>query len=168
MIICTLSSFAQKDVTKFLGIPIDGTKPDMIQKLKAKGFTTYEEGLVGEFNGYKVFLSPVTNNNKVYRIVVAILPSCDETQIRIRFNNLCNQFENNRNYIPAKEKQMIREDEDISYEITIHSKQYQAAFLQDSDPMRSVWFTIHKLDYNEYVLVMYYDNEYNRAQGEDL
>lgn len=31
--------YAQKDVTKFLGIPVDGTKTAMIQKLKAKGFT---------------------------------------------------------------------------------------------------------------------------------
>ena len=29
---------AQKDVTKFLGIPVDGLKPAMMQKLKAKGF----------------------------------------------------------------------------------------------------------------------------------
>ena len=30
---------AQEDVTKFLGIPVDGSKSEMIQKLKAKGFT---------------------------------------------------------------------------------------------------------------------------------
>ena len=29
---------AQKDITKFMGIPVDGFKKDMIQKLKAKGF----------------------------------------------------------------------------------------------------------------------------------
>lgn len=31
-------AFAQKDVTQFLGIPVDGTKTEMVQKLKAKGF----------------------------------------------------------------------------------------------------------------------------------
>ena len=30
---------AQMDVTKFLGIPVDGNKSDMMSKLKSKGFT---------------------------------------------------------------------------------------------------------------------------------
>ena len=30
--------YAQKDVTKFLNIPVDGSKTAMTQKLKAKGF----------------------------------------------------------------------------------------------------------------------------------
>ena len=35
-----ITTFAQEqDVTKFLGIPIDGTKAEMIAKLKEKGFT---------------------------------------------------------------------------------------------------------------------------------
>ena len=29
----------EKDITKFLGIPVEGNKPAMIKKLKAKGFT---------------------------------------------------------------------------------------------------------------------------------
>ena len=29
---------AQTDVTRFLGIPVDGSKTEMIQKLKEKGF----------------------------------------------------------------------------------------------------------------------------------
>ena len=29
---------AQKDVTKFLGIPVDGTKAEMKKKLQEKGF----------------------------------------------------------------------------------------------------------------------------------
>ena len=31
--------YAQEGVIKFLGIPVDGTKQEMIQKLKSKGFT---------------------------------------------------------------------------------------------------------------------------------
>ena len=62
-----------KDVTKFLGIPVDGTKAAMIQKLKAKGFKriSYDSDVMeGEFNGRYVQISVVTNNNKVYRVVV--------------------------------------------------------------------------------------------------
>ena len=48
----------KKDITKFMGIPIDGTKTAMIQKLKAKGFTynAKMDRLEGEFvykRGYK-------------------------------------------------------------------------------------------------------------------
>ena len=32
--------YAQSDVTKFLGIPVDGFKPDMIRALKEKGFVS--------------------------------------------------------------------------------------------------------------------------------
>ena len=34
----TISAFGQSDVTKFLGIPVDGFKSEMIQKLKEKDF----------------------------------------------------------------------------------------------------------------------------------
>lgn len=49
-------SFAPNDMTQFLGIPVDGTKIDMIQKLKAKGFTynATNDVLEGEFNGQNV------------------------------------------------------------------------------------------------------------------
>ena len=56
-LLCTAVLQAQeeeKDVTKFLGIPVDGYKPAMIEKLKAKGFTrsTWDkDALEGEFNG---------------------------------------------------------------------------------------------------------------------
>ena len=69
----TISTFAQKDVTKFMGIPIDGFKPEMIKKLKEKGFvssTTDKDILEGEFNGTQVNVHVATNNNKVCRIML--------------------------------------------------------------------------------------------------
>ena len=39
LLVFSLAMYAQKDVTKFLGIPVDGTKSEMIKKLKEKGFT---------------------------------------------------------------------------------------------------------------------------------
>mgnify|MGYP000836178473 FL=1 len=72
LLICSAALFAQNDVTKFLGIPVDGSKSEMIQKLKAKGFqyNSKLDLLEGEFNGRDVEISVVTNNNKVYRIMV--------------------------------------------------------------------------------------------------
>ena len=116
-LLLSVSVFAQKDVTKFLGIPVDGFKPEMIKKLKAKGYTEHfykPDVLVGEFNGRDVEVSVVTNNNKVYRIFVQDAYTVDEYNIKIRYNTLCEQFENNKRYISmAIEGQSIPEDEDI-------------------------------------------------------
>ena len=94
--VCTTALQAQeteKDVTKFLGIPVDGYKPAMIEKLKAKGFRSMPNTdiLEGEFNGTEV----------------------------------------------------------------------------DMLTKKSVWFMISERA-GKYYICMYYDNEYNKANGEDL
>ena len=69
LFVLSASVYAQKDVTRFLGIPIDGSKSEMIRKLKAKGFEKdpyMEDFLTGEFNGTDVKVAVVTNGNKVY------------------------------------------------------------------------------------------------------
>ena len=96
-----LVSSQNKDVTKFLGIPVDGTKLEMINKLKAKGFkiSPYNKDvLTGEFNGYDVNVHLVTRNRKVWRILVSDANTVNEADIRIRFNNLCYQFDKNEKY----------------------------------------------------------------------
>ena len=137
----------------------------------------------------------------------------NETDIRIRFNVLCEQFKNNSKYCSlSDEDPKIKEDEDISYEMSVHNKRYEADFyqildttttnykeefkylvlskytkeqivseeiLQDIYKMKNnyvrdkvtkkpVWFMISSDRYGEYYIAMFYDNEYNRAQGEDL
>ena len=98
MMLCALTISAQeKDVTTFLGIPVDGSKPEMKKQLIAKGYTYNVSGdyFEGEFNGVDVMISIVTNNNKVYRIVLCDKNLLDEADIKNRFNILCHQFENN-------------------------------------------------------------------------
>ncbi len=196
---------AQHEVTRFLGIPVDGSKSEMIRKLQAKGFRydSSHDWLRGEFNGSEVILSIVTNNNKVYRIAVTDANGVGELDIRLRFNRLCKQFANNPKYISLKDIRdyMISEDEDISYETTVNNKRYEADFYQlpmsvqeelsskntkeqlenaileikterigliaESVSKMSVWFMIDKI-YGEYRILMFYDNEYNQANGEDL
>lgn len=129
------SVYAQeKDITKFLGIPIDGTKSEMIAKLKEKGFTPFwynNDVLEGEFNGTDVGIFIATNNNKVYRIMVCDRYPSEERDIRIRFNNLCHQFENNPRYIKLSDEEYnIKEDEDIKYNIAVKPERYQASYYQ--------------------------------------
>ena len=217
-----VSGMAQTYPTKFLGIPIDGTKASMIQKLQAKGFT-YDKAhdcLTGQFNGSSVHVYVVTNGNKVWRIMVADANRFSEGEIRIRFNDLLRQFRKNQKYIPLNDKDYrLSENEDISYEMTINNKRYSAEFLQITYELDSafvystlvesiksanektgesfsldslseserqellsplfelarlyafeknkVWFLINEF-YGEYYISIYYDNEYNKADGEDL
>lgn len=76
MIVAMMSaiSFAQNDVTKLLGIPVDGTVAEMKAKLMAKGFKELSIGndtlLQGRFNDSNVFAAPLENNGKVYRVLV--------------------------------------------------------------------------------------------------
>lgn len=133
-VILSLGAFAQREVTKFLGIPVDGTKQSMIQKLKAKGFTydQQKDRLYGEFNGEEVSISVQTNGNKVWRIAITDEIGRNENQIRIRFNNLVNQFENNNKYMPYKDSQTLSDNENIGHEISVNDKQYAAIFYQYS------------------------------------
>ena len=185
MIAISASVLAQKEVTKFLGIPVDGSPTEMIKKLKAKGFTTDEdfmqvvkrglidwdgpEVLTGRFNGEKVRVFLGVEKNKVWRIYLSDKDSRDETQIKIRFNTLVRQFEGNGKYVPLVDEQTIADDEDISYQMTVNKKQYQAGFVQKGedgmvDLKRIVWFTIGE----GYEIEMFYDNKYNEADGSDL
>ena len=219
LVLCFISIFsmAQTDVTKFLGIPVDGSKSEMMRKLKSKGFTQspYADGvLTGKFNGMDVNVHIATNNDKVCRIMVCDINTMNETDIRIRFNVLCEQFKNNSKYCSLSEEDpKIKEDENISYEMSVHNKRYDAIFYQRPDTTttnykeelqyliyskytkeqienpseeilqdiykmknnyvrdkvtkKSVWFMICEY-YGKYYITIFYDNEYNRAQGEDL
>ena len=208
MLLCfSTMAYAQKEVTKFLGIPVDGSKPAMIEKLKAKGFKYNQrlDYLTGEFNGCDVKVYVLTNNNKVHRIYIIDKVSQNETGIRIRFNNLIRQFNKNTRYIPAYlTDPTIDDNEDISYEMSIRNKRYEAAFYQkstqgikieqeyekyletnslseekaneltkemyatrESNSKRLVWFMIDG-NYSDYRIYMFYDNEYNHSDGEDL
>lgn len=216
----SVSLYAQKDVTQFLGIPVDGYKPEMIKKLKDKGYISSpndKDILVGEFNGTEVNIHIATNNNKVWRIMVSDANPRNEIDIKIRFNRLLQQFKVNEKYMTASltpEEYVIPDDEDISYEMLVNKKRYEATFYQmpieldttyiaekmqskiaskyteeqlsnpteemqeemmtiglsymlDIFSKKSVWFMINQF-YGKYYITMYYDNEYNSANGEDL
>lgn len=132
LIMCS-TVFGQSESTlKFLGIPVDGSKSEMIRTLKAKGFEYNSESdfLIGDFNGKESEIGIVENHGKVYRVVVFDANTCDAGQIKIRFNNLIHQFENSDSkYFYIFPNNPIPEDEDIHYEILVNKKQYIAEFI---------------------------------------
>lgn len=168
------------DVTKFLGIPVDGTKEEVMSKLKAKGFVNMpddDEFLVGEFNGKNVFVNVRANNQKVFLISVLDVNACDESQIKTSFNNLCRQFKNDSKYISFSDH-TIPESEKIGYEMLVNKKIYTASFFQkpkvvsggyEDLPNRLVGFTINveSNDSSQYRILMYYVNGYNEPKDGD-
>lgn len=124
---------------KFLGIPIDGTEAQFAAKLKAKGFTysALTEGYKGQFNGKQVDVYIHTNHNLVDRVYVAF-PNTTEEGIRVEFNRLLAQFKDTGKYMDLSMNEEIPADDDISYEITVKNKRYQASFSyydSDRDPV---------------------------------
>ena len=219
MVVLAITMYAQNDVTTFLGIPVDGFKSEMKQKLVSKGFVPRKVGdneyLEGEFNDTDVHVYIATNNNKVYRIMLCDANTQSESNIKVRFNRLVNQFRNNKRYT-AREDYTLSDSEDISYGMTVEKKNYDALFYQvpnmekvdtlaiqekvrtellkkysqeqldnpteemneevqkiatrigmDMFLKKPVWFRICE-HYGEYYITMFYDNEYNHANGEDL
>jgi hypothetical protein len=137
LLVIPVTLLAQKDVTQFLGVPVDGSKSEMIQKLMDKGFTidpNEKDVLNGEFNGTKVYIVIATNNNKVRRLAVVDANPTSEGNIKNRFNSLLRQFQSNKKYIPTEDSTLLKytipEDEDISYELSVKKKAYQAVFYQ--------------------------------------
>lgn len=172
MLMLSTALHAQHNVTKFLGIPVDGTKASMIQKLKNKGFTydVRNDVLLGEFNGGEVNISIVTYKNKVWRLAVVKDQLYDKAQIKRQYNYLCNQFSNNAKYT-SLESNEIPENEDISYQMSVKNKVYQSAYCQlpkdEELTKRLVWFTIYE-NHSKYNICIYYDNEYNHDTTDEL
>lgn len=175
LLMLSLSVFAQRQVTKFLGIPVDGSRTAMIQKLKAKGFryNSNINGLEGKFNGKNVWILVQANNKKVWRIIVLYKDGFNKGDIKIQYNSLINQFANNPRYKVVNAEGLTDED-DIDHEVGINKKQYEANFYQLPDDenieKRNVWFTIKEdlNDFQKYIIAIYYENKYNEANGEDL
>lgn len=166
----------------FMGIPVDGDASAMLNQLRKKGFTDmtekYEmEGmelpiLKGTFNGKSVHVFVATNHGKVYRVHVAYAQPVSEAQIIIDYNNLLYQFRKNSKYL-WRYGESIEQEENISYEMSIRNKQYDAVFYQilsdNLDEENCVWFKINMLSsYDNFWISLNYDNLLNQANGEDL
>lgn len=145
---------------KFLGIPIDGSEAQFAAKLKSKGFVydSYYESYKGQFNGKDVDVYIHTNHDLVDRVYVAF-PKNSEEGIRVEFNRLLSQFNDTGKYMDLSMNQEIPSEEDISKEITVNNKRYQASFSYfdpDRDPIGFVdglldklsdFYTKEQLDY---------------------
>lgn len=140
---------------KFLGIPIDGSESQFTSKLQSKGFSynSLYKSYKGQFNGKPVDVYIHTNHDLVDRVMVAFQYT-DKENIKHEFNRLLSQFNDSGKYMDLSLNSAIPLNEDISYEIDVHSKNYQASFSYFDQGRDMVAFTNDIIDivkdfYNE-------------------
>lgn len=128
-----LSLLAESKAIRFLGIPVDGPKSEMIEKIKAKGFTYHitEDYFTGYYYGYPVYVFVQLENRVVNRIIVYDIPQCNQKEIKKRFNELCTKFDRDKRYRSLSDSIVkIRQNEDILKEMRLHQKQYRGLYAQ--------------------------------------
>ena len=156
-----------KNVTKFLGIDVDGSRTLMVLKLMFKGFKRVEKGVLqGEFNIFSnAYIYVHTIRKKVGRIVVTGYSEDqrDASEIIPVFNDLYEQFSNCEKYTPSPENKKLKLD-DETYEIPSN---FIATFYQGGDKMKPVYLKI--TDFVGYNIRIVYENRYNDTiPGTDL
>lgn len=126
----TVSFASAQDVVKFLGIPVDGPKSEMIKKLQEKGFKYDSENdlLHGMFNGEVLSLRVYANRDgKVWQITLLDTKVRDKDDIKTRFNMLLWQFLGTNKYVKIM-GDIIPDSEDIEKGILIDGKKYQVQY----------------------------------------
>ena len=194
----TLTLNAQDNVMKFMGIPINGTKAEMISKLEAKGFAPEQieidlenaqnevirlggeisEGRVrerdgeyflhGYFDGKRCKVVISSYNNKVYQIMVVIEDAYNELNGKIQFNLYVDQL--NKKYTnPLDYDFSIDLERDLSAPYDNNIRAFfTAAYDENDKPHGMVALELSHPRYKEFYIALRYYNADNMPNGDDL
>ncbi|MBQ5779599.1 MAG: hypothetical protein IIW13_06415 [Paludibacteraceae bacterium] len=134
--ICLLFStciFCQERVPNFYGIPIDGTKEEMIQKLvetgnfiKFEGSNNYDLMQISKDAkdlGITPFVKISTHDGKVAVIQQDILHLTTAEEAKFLFNSFV-ETSSNSSVLSVRKGDLIPEKEDIYYEMRVNKKKY--------------------------------------------
>lgn len=194
----TLSLNAQDNVIKFMGISIDGSKSEMINKLQEKGFAPDQvlidlenaqnkviqlggeipEGKVrerdgeyfmhGYFDGKRSKVIISSYNNKVYLIMVVIEDAYNELDGKIQFNLYVERL--NKKYTnPIDHDYSIDLDCDLSAPYDNNIRAFFTAAYDEFDkPHGMVSLEMSHPRYKEFYIAFRYYNADNMPNGDDL
>ena len=131
LLLIACSSFVCNAQTpiKFLGIPVDGSKTNMIAQLTAQGFRydSLHDCLEGLFNGKESNIMIHENNGVVDRVMVWYpVPT---SMAKSAFNSLLRQFRTSDKYV-SEDANPIPDTENAPYELH-NGKMYSAVFFPD-------------------------------------
>lgn len=200
LMLLTLSLSAQNNdnVMKFMGIPIDGPKSEMIEKLNEKGFVPVQQEidlenaennvikyggeltggrlrerdgeyfLHGYFDGKSCHLIIVSYNKKVYQIMVAFESPFDELNAKVQFNSYIEKLE--EKYVnPTSFDFSIDLDCDLSNPFENNIHAIFTAKYDENDiPHGMVSMEMSHPRYKEYYILLRYYNGDNMPKGDDL
>lgn len=179
LIMCIAALTACKQNTiKFLDIPVDGTKQEMMDQLQAKGFKydSVNDCLMGEFNGMESGILLTTFNNKVWRVIVMNKTPLNSFNADVRFNNFVDQFTNNEKYIRLSDEE-ISENYTLSFwndcqDVLYFNKCAVFAFkngiTKEGINEGVAIYSFHNNVVGGYGIMILYNNHNNVANGEDL
>lgn len=129
----TATALAGINTPRFLGIPVDGPKTEMIKKLVDKGYkyNEKEDYLTGFYFGSPVYIFVQTVQDQVSRVIVYDIKEHDEHEIKDRFNMVYDKFDSSTRYAtPQQAGARISDREKLAYEMRQHKKFYKAVFNQ--------------------------------------
>ena len=157
-LVCALISvmaLAQSDVTKFLGIPVDGSVDTMARKLEAKGFKReypYDESrsnfFIGKYDGDNNAEIILFSNRDgiVYQIrVVKEEKIFNANLAKYKYNSLIRRFNEKWTYYNLYGSE-IPEEEDIAEKFREGESSYSAFFIQLPDSLLKAGKALYDAD----------------------
>ena len=198
LMLLTLSLNAQDiNVIKFMGIPIDGPKSEMISKLEEKGFVTVEgirrienaeqelERLGGEVTGGKMrendqeyFMDGYFDgkgckiiimpyNKKVYQVMVVFNEAYSEINAKIQFNLYVEQLSKKYTLFYNFANDILDKDMEMPFDNPIKAV-FTTANDESDKPHGMITLEMSHPRYKEFYLAFRYYNMDNMPNGEDL
>lgn len=161
---------AQGNITSFLGIPVNGTKAEVTQKLIEQGAVKVKDGLLISGIDQMAFLIRIkTHKGKVYRISLIDTKGTKDVKTALdRYNSLIDSYRGNTcGYTEYEHNSFVIFNDEATAERHIHEGDYYAEFFQVADPQlynRKVGFTITD-EFGDYRIERIYDNIYNMPEG---
>lgn len=168
MTLAPMSLLAQKNITTFMGIPVNGTKSSVVAKLKSRGFVKDgHDCLKGEIENIPYLVRVMTDRGRVYRISVVEEKGTDDVSLAVaRYNSLLDWFRKDSNYTEYEYNPYIYPSDNLKYEKKIADGWYYAEFFQKEEPQlysRLVSFRITD-EYGDYRIERCYENIYNSPE----
>ncbi len=132
LLFLAVPGLAQRQVTTFQGVPVDGTREEMAGKLAERGFVPAQgaQGVLrGPFMGGEVDLDIEEAGGRVWRVTLRDVAPGDPSLARERFNALCSRFASDSAYYEGGRAHPIPDGEDIARGME-DGKVYSAGFHQ--------------------------------------
>lgn len=188
----------EKEVTQFMGIPVDGTKPEMISKLEEKGFTPEQieidlenaenrfikaggkinggknkekDGdyfMKGYFDGHRSKVVISSYHNKVYCIFVIIDEDFKELNAKIQYNLYVEQLSKKYKLLFNSAENIINEDLTEPFDSQNIEAKFLTAYDEYDKPHGMISLEMSHPKYKEFYLALRYYNMDNMPNGKDL